>query len=48
MAFTLSLLVVSVGAQTPTDYSKIDIKTTKIGGTFYVLEGSGGAIGVLS
>ena len=47
-AFALSLLVASVGAQTPTDYSKVEIKTTKLGANFYVLEGSGGAIGVLT
>ena len=29
------------------DFSKVEIKTTKIGGNFYMLEGSGGAIGVL-
>ena len=47
-AFAFSLLVASVGAQTPTDYSKVEIKTTKLGANFYVLEGSGGAIGVLT
>ena len=29
------------------DFSKVEIKTTRIGGNFYMLEGSGGAIGVL-
>ncbi len=29
------------------DFSKVEIKTTKIGGNFYMLEGQGGAIGVL-
>jgi glyoxylase-like metal-dependent hydrolase (beta-lactamase superfamily II) len=29
------------------DFSKVEIKTTKIGTNFYMLEGSGGAIGVL-
>lgn len=29
------------------DFSKVEIKTTKLGGNFYMLEGSGGAIGVL-
>jgi cyclase len=47
-AFTISLLVAPAGAQAPTDYSKVDIKTTKLGPNFYVLEGSGGAIGVLT
>jgi cyclase len=35
-------------APAPPDFSKIEIKTTKIGGNFYVLEGQGGAIGVLA
>jgi cyclase len=47
-AFTLALLGLSVAAQTPTDYSKVEIKTTKIGGNFYTLDGSGGTIGVLA
>jgi cyclase len=29
------------------DFTKVEIKTTKISGNFYMLEGSGGAIGVL-
>ena len=31
-----------------TDFSKIQMKTTRIGGNLYTLEGSGGAIGVLA
>jgi cyclase len=31
-----------------TDYSKVEIKTTKLSGNFYTLEGAGGAIGVLA
>jgi len=30
------------------DFSKVEIKTTKVAGNFYVLEGQGGAIGVLA
>jgi glyoxylase-like metal-dependent hydrolase (beta-lactamase superfamily II) len=30
------------------DFSKVEIKTTKVGNNFYVLEGQGGAIGVLA
>ena len=30
------------------DFSKIEIKTTKLSGNFYTLEGSGGMIGVLA
>src|ERR1043165_1148943 len=29
------------------DFSKVEIKTTKLAGNFYMLEGSGGTIGVL-
>jgi cyclase len=42
------MLAAPVYAQTPTDYSKVEIKTTKIGPNFYTLEGSGGTIGVLT
>jgi cyclase len=31
-----------------TDFSKVEIKTTKIAGNFYTLEGQGGTIGVLT
>src|SRR4051794_36081602 len=31
-----------------TDFSKVEIKTSKIAGNFYTLEGQGGMIGVLS
>lgn len=34
-------------AQAQTDYSKVEIKTTKLSGNFYTLEGSGGTIGAL-
>ena len=43
--FALSL--VTVQAQPP-DFSKVEIKTNKIAGNFYTLEGQGGTIGVLS
>lgn len=35
-------------AQQQTDYSKVEIKTTKIGDNFYTLEGSGGTISALT
>src|SRR6266478_569218 len=35
-------------AQTPPDFGKVEIKTTKISGNFYTLEGQGGTIGVLA
>src|SRR3954469_6976674 len=34
-------------AAQPPDFSKVEIKTTKLTPNFYVLEGQGGAIGVL-
>jgi glyoxylase-like metal-dependent hydrolase (beta-lactamase superfamily II) len=57
---TLSLAALLAGpsgaaAQAPaapappaTDYSKVEIKTTKLSGNFYTLEGAGGMIGVLA
>jgi len=56
-AIALSAASVSTQAQAPAqpppaaappDFSKVEIKTTKLGPTFYVLEGQGGAIGVLA
>src|SRR3954453_4840944 len=35
-------------AAAPTDYSKVQIETVKLAPNFYVLNGSGGAIGVLT
>src|SRR5712692_1563968 len=35
-------------AQTPPDFSKVEIKETKISANFSTLEGQGGTIGVLS
>src|SRR5262249_56593034 len=35
-------------AAQPPDFSKVEIKTTKLAPNFYVLEGQGGAIGVLT
>jgi len=56
MMFAAMALAAAVAAQNPPapapaaqpDFSKVEIKTTKIGGNFYVLEGQGGAIGVLA
>jgi cyclase len=41
----LCALPVSAAAQTP-DYSKVEIKATKVAGNVYMLEGAGGNIGV--
>jgi cyclase len=49
--YTLTLAAfaaLSLNAQTPPDYSKVEIKTTKIANNFYTLEGQGGVIGVLA
>src|SRR6266850_1955874 len=45
---TLFGMVALTYAQTPPDFSKIEIKTTKITDNFYTLEGQGGTIGVLA
>jgi cyclase len=38
----------SASAQTPVDYSKVQIKTNKISDNLYTLDGQGGTIGVLA
>ena len=40
------LLFVAVSVQAQTDFSKVQIKVTKVAGSVYMLEGSGGNIGV--
>ncbi len=43
------LIAVSAGAQNAqTDFSKVEIKTTKLSDKFYTLEGQGGTIGILA
>jgi cyclase len=53
---TFAVLALAIGLQAPAaptpaaqppDFSKVEIKTTKLTPNFYVLEGQGGAIGVL-
>jgi cyclase len=47
-AYSFAVLAVTVYAQAPQpDFSKVEIKTTKISNNFYTLEGQGGTIGVL-
>ena len=41
-------IATAVQAQQQTDYSKVEIKTTKIGENFYTLEGAGGTISALT
>jgi hypothetical protein len=51
---TMALVVVvafaggALAQPAPPDFSKVQIKTTKISGNFYTLEGQGGVIGVLA
>ncbi len=44
----LFLVAISASAQAPPDFSKVQIKTTKITNDFYTLQGQGGTIGVLT
>jgi cyclase len=44
----LAFLTFTAYAQQAVDYSKVEIKTTKLAPNFYTLEGSGGTIGVLA
>src|SRR5581483_3043843 len=49
-AAALAIALATAGtlrAQQP-DFSKVEIKTTKVAGNFYTLEGQGGMIGVLA
>src|ERR1700721_2375950 len=47
-ALSFAALVTTVYAQAPQpDFSKVEIKTTKISDNFYTLEGQGGTIGLL-
>ena len=43
-----AILAVSASAQGAPDFSKVEIKTTKLSNNFYALEGQGGRIGVLT
>jgi glyoxylase-like metal-dependent hydrolase (beta-lactamase superfamily II) len=50
VAFTVGILTLGAtlaSAQGPPDFSKVEIKATKITDKFYTLEGQGGTIGVL-
>src|ERR1700726_4446993 len=47
-ALSFAVLATTVYAQAPQpDFSKVEIKTTKISNNFYTLDGQGGTIGVL-
>src|ERR1700685_4491013 len=43
----LLAMVAAVRAQNAPDFSKVEIKTTKLANNFYTLEGQGGTIGIL-
>ena len=43
----LFIAAISASAQAP-DFSKVEIKTTKVTNNFYTLQGQGGTIGVLA
>jgi cyclase len=48
-AYSFAVLATTVYAQAPRpDFSKVEIKTTKISDNFYTLQGQGGTIGVLA
>jgi glyoxylase-like metal-dependent hydrolase (beta-lactamase superfamily II) len=47
-SFALLAFSANVQAQAQQDFSKVEIKTTKITNNFYTLEGQGGTIGVLA
>jgi glyoxylase-like metal-dependent hydrolase (beta-lactamase superfamily II) len=48
LSFALTLAApLALQAQAPPDFSKVEIKTTKLADNFYTLEGQGGTIGVL-
>jgi cyclase len=48
LALSFAVLATTVCAQAPQpDFSKVEIKTTKISNNFYTLDGQGGTIGVL-
>ncbi len=44
----LAALAIPANAQGQPDFSKVEIKTTKVGNNLYTLEGTGGMIGVLA
>jgi cyclase len=49
VVFAVAIVVLAVGgAAAQQDFSQVQIKTTKIAGNFYTLEGQGGTIGVLA
>jgi glyoxylase-like metal-dependent hydrolase (beta-lactamase superfamily II) len=48
VTFALAAMAAAANAQNQPDFSKVEIKTTKITDKFYTLEGQGGMIGILT
>src|SRR5580658_7924989 len=48
MTLAALILIGHAVGQAPVDYSKVQIETVKLTSSFYVLNGQGGAIGVLT
>jgi glyoxylase-like metal-dependent hydrolase (beta-lactamase superfamily II) len=49
LAIVAAIAISAIGqGQAQQDFSKVEIKTTKLSGNFYTLEGQGGTIGVLA
>src|SRR5260370_8558286 len=48
VVFAIFALAAYSRAQGQPDFSKVEIKTTKIANNFYALEGQGGVIGILT
>jgi hypothetical protein len=46
-ATVLAVTSTAIAQQTPPDFSKVEIKATRIADDFYTLEGQGGTISVL-
>src|SRR6266542_5710767 len=48
VAAAVAFTAAGLAAQAQQDFSKIEIKTTKLANNFYALEGQGGTIGILT
>src|SRR6266705_2755441 len=48
ISFVCALTALTAGAQGQQDFSKVEIKATKLTNSFYALEGQGGTIGILT
>ena len=48
LLLAIAATAIAASAQNQPDFSKVEIKTTKISDNFYTLEGQGGTIGTLT